>query len=104
MPENLSIFYPIRSLCFIALRVEGPTASMRFFVDKCIKGMCHVYLNDLFEINSGSTCTCSSRRLNMSQPTCRYHSNYGRNNLKCQCIKLWNDVYNRFEAVSNYHA
>ncbi len=30
-------------------------------VDKCIKGMCPVYLNDLFEINSGN----SSQRLNM---------------------------------------
>ena len=67
------------------------------FVEKCKKGMCPIYLNDLFEINSGS----SSRRLSMlKQP--KYNSRHGSNSLRYQGAKLWNAVDNSFKAASNY--
>ncbi len=60
------------------------------FVDKCIKGICPVYLDDLFQINGGS----SSRRLNMlTQP--KYNLKYGCNSLRYQSAKLWNEVDNK---------
>ncbi len=56
-----------------------------------------IYLNDFFEINSGS----SSRRLNMlKQP--KYNSRYGSNSLWYQGAKLWNAVENSFKAASSY--
>ncbi len=61
------------------------------FVDKCMKGKCPVYLNDLFQINVGS----SSRRLNMvTQPKYTSNSMYGSTSLRYQGDKLWNEVDN----------
>ncbi len=67
------------------------------FVEKCIKGICPIYLNDLFEVNSGS----SRGRLNMlKQP--KYNSRHGSNSLRYQSAKLWNAVDNSFKDASSY--
>ncbi len=69
------------------------------FVEKFIKGICPVSLNDLVEINSGSS---SSRLKMLKQP--KYNSKNGSDGLRYQAAKLWNAVDNSFKVASNYNS
>ncbi len=59
---------------------------MVLFAEKCINGICPVSLNDLVEINSGSS---SSRLKMLKQP--KYNSRYASNGLskvsRCQTME-----------------